>query len=108
MKQRLLVLVFMLLLFAGIPAAFAQNRTVSGKVSDANGTGMMGVNILVKGTSVGTVSNADGLFSINVPETAKSLVFSYIGFASQEVDLSGRTNVNVTLQEDVSEMEKVV
>jgi hypothetical protein len=75
MKQRQLVLALALLLFAGIPAAFAQSRAVTGKISDATGAGMMGVNVLVKGTNVGTTSNADGVYSINVPEGSNTLVY---------------------------------
>jgi len=79
MKQLHFVLVFMLLLVAGIPAAYAQKRTVSGKISDPKGTRMAFVNVIVKGTSVGTTSNTDGVFSIDVPEGSNTLVLSSIG-----------------------------
>ena len=108
MKQRQLVLALMLLLFAGLPAAFAQSRAVSGKITDASGSGMMGVNVLVKGTNVGTTSNSDGVYSINVPEGSNTLVFSYIGFGSQEVNIGNRSNVNVTMTEGENELESVV
>ena len=98
----------MLLLVAGIPAAFAQNRTVSGKISAANGTRMLGVNIIVKGTSAGTTSNADGLFSIQVPGGSNTLVFSSVGYTTQEVNVSSRTSVEITMEEDASELERVV
>ncbi len=62
MKQLRVVLVFALLLVVGIPAAFAQKRTVSGKISDANGKPIPFVNITVKGTTVGTTSNSDGVY----------------------------------------------
>ena len=108
MNKLHVVLVFMLLLVAGIPAAYAQKRTVSGTVADANGTRMPGVNVIVKGTSVGTSSNADGQFNLSVPEGSNTLVFSSIGFTTQEVDITGRSSIEVTLQEGSSELESVV
>ena len=77
MKQLRLVLVFMFLLVT-IPAVFAQKRTVSGKISDANGKPLPFVNVTVKGTSVGTTSNSDGVYSISVPQGSNTLVFSFI------------------------------
>ena len=67
MKKLNVVLVLVLLMVAGIPAAYAQSRAVSGKISDASGAPIQGANILVKGTNVGTTSDADGNFTINVP-----------------------------------------
>lgn len=108
MKQRQLVVALLLVLFAGIPAAFAQNRSVSGKVTDASGAGLMGVNVTVKGSSAGTTSNADGVYSISVPQGSNTLVFSYVGFAAQEVDIAGRNTVNISLTEGANELEGVV
>jgi TonB-linked SusC/RagA family outer membrane protein len=108
MKQRQLVLAMLLLLFAGIPAAFAQSRAVTGKITDASGAGMMGVNVLVKGTNVGTTSDAEGVYSINVPEGSNTLVYSFIGYGSQEVNIGGRSTVNVTMSEGGDELESVV
>jgi TonB-linked SusC/RagA family outer membrane protein len=105
---KLPVLVFLLLLVAGIPAAYAQNRTVSGRVTDANDAGIPGVTVLVKGTSVGTSTNSSGNYTINVPAGSNTLVYSYIGFAQQEVNVAGRSNVDVSLKEDAGELESVV
>jgi TonB-linked SusC/RagA family outer membrane protein len=93
---------------AGIPAAFAQSRAVSGKISDASGAPIQGANILVKGTNVGTTSDADGNFTINVPSGANTLVVSYVGHASQELPIADRNNISVTLAEDNGELERVV
>src|SRR5687768_14349619 len=76
------VLIFMFLLVAVIPAAFAQKRTVSGKISDASGKGMPFVNVTVKGTNIGTTSNDQGVYSIDVPAGSKTLVYSYTGFGT--------------------------
>ena len=108
MRQLQLVLVFVLLMVVGIPAAFAQKRTVSGKTTDANGKVIPFVNVSVKGTSVGTTSNADGVFSIDVPENSKTLVFSFTGYKTVEADVSSRTSINVSLTEDIAQLETVV
>jgi TonB-linked SusC/RagA family outer membrane protein len=108
MNKLHVVLVFMLLLVAGIPAAYAQKRTVSGTIADSKGEHLAGVNVIVKGTSVGTSSNSDGHFEINVPDGSNTLVFSSVGFASQEVNITGRSTIDVTLLEGSNELESVV
>ncbi|MEP7372591.1 MAG: SusC/RagA family TonB-linked outer membrane protein [Chitinophagaceae bacterium] len=107
MRQLHLVLVFMLLLIAGIPAAFAQKRTVSGKISESNGKPVPFVNVIVKGTNVGTNSNAEGVFSIDVPDGSNTLVVSIIGYQTQEVKIAGRTNLDITMTTDVNELATV-
>src|SRR3990170_3180806 len=106
MKQRYPIFALMLLFVLGSFTAFAQ-RTVSGRVTDAAGSGMPGVNVIVKGTSVGTTTDATGNYSINVAPDATTLVFSFIGYASQEVEIGNRTTVDVTMAEDARELSKV-
>ena len=108
MKKLNVVLVLVLLLVAGIPAAFAQSRTVSGKITDPSGAPVQGANIIVKGTNVGATTNADGNYTINVPSGSNTLVVSYVGHTSQELNIAGRTTVNVSLSEDQGELERVV
>ena len=81
--------------------------TVSGVVSDEKGEAIPGVNILEKGTSNGTTSGADGRFSLEVEETA-ILVFSFIGYQTQEVPVNNQTNFSVKLLADVKSLEEVV
>lgn len=88
--------------------AFAQGRSITGKVVSQDGEGLPGVNILIVGTSSGTVSDAEGAYAIDVPEGYSRLKFSYIGYATEEVDISGRTNVDVTLIPDISELSEIV
>ena len=108
MRQLHFVLIFMLLLFAGIPAAFAQKRTISGKISETtDGRLLPFVNVTVKGTSVGTTTNADGLFSIDVPDGSNTLVFSYVGYATQEKALDGST-ASVMLEASNNTLDEVV
>lgn len=98
----------MFLLVTAIPSAFSQKRTVSGKISDANGKPIPFVNVTVKGTSVGTTSNSDGVYSIAVPQGSNTLVFSYVGYKVVEVNISNRTTADVTMQEDAGELGTVV
>src|SRR5690606_31090905 len=86
----------------------AQTKTVSGKVSSAeDGTSIPGVNILVKGTSTGSATDVDGRYSIQVGEE-DVLVFSSIGYATQEIPVAGRTTIDVELTPDVQSLEEVV
>lgn len=97
--------VFLLLL--SVQVAWAQT-TVSGRVTDkTTGTGLPGVTVIVKGTTVGTTSNVSGEYSLSVPSGSNTLVFSFIGFASQEADVNGGT-LDIQLSEDVTNLEEVV
>ncbi|GAB3951190.1 TonB-dependent receptor [Spirosoma harenae] len=98
---------FLISLFAST-AAFAQQTRVSGKVIDAQGIGLPGVSIVVKGTTTGTVSSADGGYNLNVPSKTATLVFSYIGFTTQEIPLNNRTEINLTLASDDKMLNEVV
>jgi TonB-linked SusC/RagA family outer membrane protein len=86
----------------------AQNRTVSGKVTDAAGTAVSNASVIVKGTRVGTTSNANGNFSFSVPANAKALIVSAVGLASIEVTIPASGNVGVTLQQDDKKLEEVI
>jgi len=81
---------------------------VSGKVTDADGQALPGVSILLKETTIGTATDIDGTYKLSVPDTKGTLVFSYIGFATQEVALTNQTVVNVTLRPDAKALEEVV
>lgn len=83
-------------------------QTVGGTVTDQAGTSLPGVTVLVKGTGNGTVTDINGKYSINVPNESDTLVFSFIGFITQEVAVNGRSVIDVQLQENVSELEEVV
>ena len=85
----------------------AQNRTITGKVTDENGQGIQGVSVLVKGTRIGTETNADGNFSLSVPASARTLVISSVNMETQETAISGES-VNVTLKTSTTSLEGVV
>lgn len=96
------------LLFLITTVAWSQSRTVTGKVTSADdGTDLPGVNILEKGTSNGTATDVDGTFTINVKENA-TLVFSFVGFTSQEVVAGTQSTINITLAPDVTALSEVV
>lgn len=82
--------------------------TVTGEVRGGNGVTIPGVSILVKGTTLGTVTDVEGKYTVNVPDADAILVFSSIGYITQEVPVNGRTSINVTLVEDVQSLEEVV
>ncbi|MDH7447933.1 SusC/RagA family TonB-linked outer membrane protein [Aquimarina sp. 2201CG14-23] len=106
MKSMILKKLMFLLVFISGNMMFAQ-ITVTGLISDANGP-IPGVNVLVKGTANGAVSDFDGNYTIgNVAQDAV-LVFSYVGFETQEVAVNGRTSINVTMIENAAELEAVV
>jgi TonB-linked SusC/RagA family outer membrane protein len=81
---------------------------VSGKVTDAHGDPLIGVNITIKGTSTGVISDIDGKYTITVRDNNAVLVFSYVGFATQEIGVGNRREINVTMTEDAVLLEGVV
>ena len=82
--------------------------TISGTVADGGGNPMPGVNILQKGTTNGTTTNTDGKYSLVVSEDEAVLVFSFIGYVTQEIAVNGRSVIDVVLSEDVKSLEEVV
>ncbi|WP_299316779.1 TonB-dependent receptor [uncultured Maribacter sp.] len=81
--------------------------TISGTITDAGGQPLPGVNVLIKGTTVGTQSDFDGNYTVDMAN-GTVLVFSYIGMLTKEVSINDRTTVNVVLQEDVASLDEVV
>jgi TonB-dependent SusC/RagA subfamily outer membrane receptor len=88
---------------------FAQERVVTGKVTAADdGSGVPGVNVIVKGTTSGTVANTDGSYSIRVPSNDAVLVFSFIGYTTLEVAVGDRAVVDAQLQVDIKQLSEIV
>jgi TonB-linked SusC/RagA family outer membrane protein len=104
MQRTLLLLAFV---FSGF-FAVGQGRTVSGVVTDISSEALPGVNVIVKGTNTGTITDVNGKFQIDVPEGKSLLQFSYIGFENQQVEVSGKQNVAVRLQESAVGLKEVV
>ncbi|QIP13621.1 TonB-dependent receptor [Spirosoma aureum] len=95
-------------LFMGSPEWIAPLENVTGTVKDAKGDPLPGVNVLIKGTKTGTVTDIKGTFRLNLPKGNETLIFSYIGFKTQEVPVSGQTTFTVQLEEDAAALGEVV
>ena len=105
MVRFLLSVVF---IFLAVTLAQSQTQSVSGRVTSATEpNGLPGVNITVKGTSQGTITDVNGGFSLEVPANAV-LIFSFVGYKSMEVPYAGQTNLNVLLEEESKELNEVV
>ena len=87
--------------------ALAQQKTITGTVIDANNEPVIGASVLEKGTSNGTITNLDGEYSLSVSAGA-TLVFSYIGYKTQEVSIGNKTTIKITLVEDSEQLDEVV
>ncbi|MEO5601352.1 MAG: TonB-dependent receptor [Cyclobacteriaceae bacterium] len=86
-----------------------QVLTVQGKITDGeSGESLPGVNILLKGTTTGTVTDMDGVYSLSVPAEDNTLVFSSIGFVTQEIQVASRSTINVTMEADIQALSEVV
>ncbi|MBO0939870.1 TonB-dependent receptor [Fibrella sp. HMF5335] len=86
----------------------AQNRTVSGVVSDAKGQTLPGVNVIVKGTNTGATSDVEGRYKVAVTSDEAVLQFSYVGYTGQEVSVGNQTAINITLVEDNKTLNEVI
>jgi iron complex outermembrane recepter protein len=105
MKNKLLM--SMLILIGTV--VFAQDRQVTGSVTDQDGGGALpGVNVRVKGTSIGTATDSDGKFSISVPQSANTLVFSSVGYADQEVSVANLSAVSVAMVASAGVLDEIV
>jgi len=106
MKKRLLSLV----LSMGIVCAlYAQEKEITGTViAESDEMPVPGVNVRVKSTQVGTITDIDGKFSLTIPETANTLIFSYIGLASKEVEIGNQTTFDISMSSDTKELQEVV
>ena len=83
-------------------------QTISGKVTDEKGGELPGVSILIKGTQRGTTTSDKGLFSIEVPDENAVLVFSFVGYVTEEIAVGSRNSINVALRVDEKSLEEVV
>src|SRR5680860_613699 len=86
----------------------AQDKTITGTVTDAQGIPLAGASVLEKGTTNGTQSDFDGNFSIGVSGSNALLVFSYIGFATQKIPVDGQESISVVLEESAAGLDEVV
>ncbi|TKG93881.1 SusC/RagA family TonB-linked outer membrane protein [Puteibacter caeruleilacunae] len=86
----------------------SDTKKVSGTVTDQAGEPLPGVTVLVKGTSIGTTTDFDGNYNLEIPKTTTSLQFSFIGMKTQEISLDGKSKIDVEMKEDATGLEQVV
>ena len=102
--RKLLIVTFSILSIT----AFAQQSGISGTVTSQSGLPLPGVNILQKGTGNGVVTDFDGKYQIKLVSGSRTLVFSYLGFVTQEVAIGDNITLNITLEEDTQKLDEVV
>src|SRR5690554_5309867 len=103
--KHLLLLLFLAFVSIG---TFGQQRAVSGTVTDANGQPLPGVTVVVKGSTTGTVTDNDGAYSMTLPSEAEVLQFSFVGMQTQELNIQGRTIINIVMEEETIGLDEVV
>ncbi|MDR7130905.1 TonB-linked SusC/RagA family outer membrane protein [Algoriphagus sp. 4150] len=108
-RHSILMMLLLLGACAFSNASYAQQHAVKGKVTTGDDPmGLPGVNVLLKGTAIGAVTDIDGNYSINVPDDGGVLVFSMIGFESIEEEIGNRSEINLVMREDIAGLEEVV
>lgn len=85
-----------------------QKKEITGQVADSKGLALPGVSVVIKGTSIGTITDLNGKFNLSVPAETKSLVFSFVGMSSQEIVLGNKSTFNIKLSEQVVGLEEIV
>lgn len=113
MKRCFLLKIFLgmqVLLMTNVPALAYElpQQEITGNVQDENGMPLPGVNVMVNGTNIGTTTDFDGNYTITVQEPGQTLIFSFIGFATQEIEVDNQTLINITLAEDQQALDEVV
>jgi TonB-linked SusC/RagA family outer membrane protein len=106
-----LKMIIAILMVATSLNSFAQSKTLRGKVADENEGAMPGVSVLIKGTSIGTVTGLDGSYSLNIPDNqtgAGSLVFSFVGYLKQEVPIGNQSIIDISMTPDTQVLEEIV
>ena len=85
-----------------------QDRTITGKVTDENGAPLPGSSVIIKGTTTGTIADVDGNYALAVTGDATVIVFSYVGYSSREVNIQGKSVIDISLIPDISTLQEVV
>ncbi|UII23500.1 SusC/RagA family TonB-linked outer membrane protein [Fulvivirga ligni] len=107
--RRILLLTFTVVFVMFMQTLQAQDRTISGKVTSLeDGSALPGVNVVLKGTTLGAVTDIDGNYSVSVPANSKTLVFSFIGLSTEEIEIGERTTINVQMSPDVQQLSEVI
>jgi len=103
--RKILLLVFACLFYQNV---LSQNVVTGTVTSSEDGTGLPGVNVLIQGTSVGTTTDLDGNYSLEVPDGSNTLIFSFIGYQTQEMEIGNQSVIDIVLEPDVRELSEVI
>jgi hypothetical protein len=104
-----LLISFSLILFICLQVALAQTREITGTVTGADdGTAIPGVSVVVRGTTIGTITDTEGFYSLDVPESARILMFTFIGMKTVEETIGDRSVIDIVLETDVLGLEEVL
>ncbi|TAJ12398.1 SusC/RagA family TonB-linked outer membrane protein [Marinilabiliaceae bacterium JC017] len=107
--MRRLALILSLIVFMGVDVILAQTKTITGKVtSSEDGEPIPGVSVVVRGTTIGTITRVDGMYSLSVPEDATNLLFSFVGMITQDITIQGRSVINVVMDPETIGVEEVI
>ena len=106
--MRKIAIMSVLLLLMGVQVAFAQRSVTGTVISSIDNLPLPGVTVVLRGTTTGTTTGIDGKYTIQVPNNQAVLVFSFVGFTTQEIMVGDLSTVNVTLSESITQMEEVV
>lgn len=107
-KQKCLLFVVSFITLLFYSATMYAQVNINGIVKDSNNEPLIGVNVILKGTQQGTVTDTEGKFGLQVPNAIAIIEFSYIGFQTQEIPLNGQTFLNVTMKEDTEQLEEII
>jgi TonB-linked SusC/RagA family outer membrane protein len=105
--RKILCFIIFILIFS-VPSLLSQQLEITGKVTDEDGAGMPGVNVVIKGTTTGTATDVDGNYIITVPDAVSILQFSYVGYLTEEIAAGNQTAIDVSLVPDIARLEEVV
>ena len=102
------VLYLLVVLLTSSWAAFGQNQTITGKVTDEKGEALIGVNIIVKETNKGTTTNVDGKYTLSVPGSSSKIIYTFVSYESREVTVGNQSIINVSLSPDAKSLSEVI
>ena len=111
LKKVMKLFILLMMLGSTLPFAIAgdlQQKKVSGKITDANGTALAGVNVLEKGTLNGAISDQNGVYTVNLSTANSILTFSFIGYSTMEVPVGTQSVVDIILKEALSALDEIV
>ena len=107
MDKKLLLVLMVFIAFLG--SAVAQEKTITGKVtSSEDGSTVPGVSVMVKGTTIGTITDVNGNYTLKVPADAKVLVFSFVGMTTKEIEIGNQGVIDVVMEPANVELDEVV